>query len=86
MNVNIDAIRKLRGLRIKQLRIEKNLTQEELEKLSGVTRQTIIKIEAGEMGYNCDSEILVSETLNNLKWKTVVPHMRDGGCPGYDKN
>lgn len=64
--MNIEAIRKLRGLRIRQLRKDNNLTQDELAKLSGVARQTIITIEAGENSWNVDSEILILETLKNL--------------------
>lgn len=61
----IDRIRKLRALQIKQLRKEKNLTQQELADLSGVQRQTIINIEKGENGWSADSELLILEALKN---------------------
>ena len=64
--MNIDAIRKLKALRIKQLRIEKKLTQDELSKLCGVDRKTIGHIESGEKGWNIDSEILILEALKKL--------------------
>jgi len=64
MNINIEAIRKLRGLRIKQLRLEKKLTQEELSALSGVDRKTIINMECGENSWHVDTEILILEALN----------------------
>jgi putative transcriptional regulator len=41
--------------RLKVARAEKNLSQEELAKLAGVTRQTISSIEAGEY---CPSALL----------------------------
>eukprot|EP01037_Dinobryon_pediforme_P011471 gene11471-11565_t len=50
--MNLAAIRKLRGLRIKQQRIEKKLTQDELAKISGVDRKTIMNMESGENSWN----------------------------------
>ena len=38
------------GYRVKKLREEKNMTQEELEKKSGVSRQTISAIENDKAG------------------------------------
>lgn len=64
---NIDRIRKLRALQIKQLRTEKKLTQDELAKLSGVDRKTIMSMESGENGWNVDSEILILEALKKLE-------------------
>jgi DNA-binding XRE family transcriptional regulator len=62
---NIDRIRKLRGLQIKQMRTAKKLTQEQLAKLSGVDRKTIINMESGENGWSGDSELLILEALKN---------------------
>lgn len=38
------------GTTIKKLRVEKNLTQEELATLSGISRVTLGKVERGEFG------------------------------------
>ena len=38
------------GQKIKQLRIEKNITQQKLALLSGISRVTLGKIEKGELG------------------------------------
>jgi DNA-binding XRE family transcriptional regulator len=64
---NIDRIRKLRALQIRTLRTEKNLTQDQLAKLSGVDRKTIISIESGEKGWRSDSELLILEALKNYE-------------------
>jgi len=64
---NLERIRKLRALQLKQMRKDKKLTQEQLEELSGVSRQTIISIEKGDMGWNSDSEQLIVEALNNYQ-------------------
>jgi len=66
---NLDRIRKLRALQIKQLRKTKKLTQEQLAKLSGVQRQTIVNIESGKNGWSSDSELLILEALNKYDGK-----------------
>lgn len=64
---NIDRIRKLKALRIKEQRKEKHLTQAQLAKLAGVHRDTVINIERGENGCRDDSELLILEALKNYE-------------------
>ncbi len=58
--------------RVKLARVEKNLTQEQLADLAGVTRQTIGLIEAGK--YNPTLKLclaiahITGKTLNDLFW------------------
>ena len=60
------------GNRLKLARVEKNLTQEELADLAGVTRQTIGLIEAGK--YNPTLKLcllltrITGKSLDELFW------------------
>lgn len=58
MENNID-IKKLLGRRIKELRIRKGLTQEQLAELIGVGERNLSKIE-------CGNNFVTSETLSNI--------------------
>lgn len=63
----------MKNIRMKIARIEKDLSQEELARLAGVTRQTISAIEAGN--YNPTLNLCISickvlgKTLNDLFWE-----------------
>jgi len=63
----------MKNKRLKIARIEKDLSQEELAHLAGVTRQTISAIEAGN--YNPTLNLCISicialdKTLNDLFWE-----------------
>ena len=37
------------GFKVKEIRLAKNISQEELSKASGVSRQTISELESGEV-------------------------------------
>ena len=58
--------------RIKLARVEKNLTQEQLADLVGVTRQTIILIEAGKYNPTLKLCLLIKQvtgkSLDQLFW------------------
>ena len=60
-------------MRLKLARVEKDLTQEELAKIVGVSRNTIGLIEAGK--YNPSLNLCISickalsRTLNDLFWE-----------------
>lgn len=62
-----------KNLKIKSARVEKDLTQEDLAKSVGVTRQTIGLIESGK--YNPTIKLCLSiakaldKTLNDLFWE-----------------
>ncbi len=62
-----------KNMRLKLARVEKDLSQEQLAELVGVTRQTIGLIEAGD--YNPTLNLCVSickaldKTLNDLFWE-----------------
>ncbi|NLX61907.1 MAG: helix-turn-helix transcriptional regulator [Tissierellia bacterium] len=66
----------MKNKRLKLARIEKDLTQEELAKIVGVTRQTIGLIEAGK--YNPSLSLCIAickaldKTLNDLFWEEDV--------------
>lgn len=63
----------MKNLRMKAARVQKDLTQEELADLVGVTRQTIGMIEAGN--YNPTLNLCIEickaldKTLNDLFWE-----------------
>lgn len=63
----------MKNKRLKMARIEKDLSQEELANLVGVTRQTIGLIEAGK--YNPSLKLCIAickatgKTLDDLFWK-----------------
>ena len=63
----------MKNLRLKSARAAKDLSQEELAKLCGVTRQTISAIEKGD--YNPTIHLCVAickaldKTLNDLFWE-----------------
>lgn len=65
------------GYRLKEMREEKNITQEELEKLSGVSRQTISAIE-NNAGYQAKVGTLMAlakaldTTVDNLFFANAV--------------
>lgn len=65
------------GYRLKEIREEKNMTQEELEKLSGVSRQTISAIE-NNSGYQAKVGTLMAlakaleTTVDNLFFAEAV--------------
>ncbi len=50
--------------RIKEFRVEQNLSQEELAKLTGTTRQTIILIEKGTFSPTAKLAMLICIALN----------------------
>lgn len=58
---------------MKSLRLEKKLTQLELSKLVGVSRQTIVTVENGDYNPTLDLCIKIcltlGVTLNDLFWK-----------------
>lgn len=64
--MNINLIRKKRADELKQIRIEKNISQEQLSEKSGLHRATISRIESGKIGWNIDSELVYFTTLQNL--------------------
>lgn len=63
----------LRNVKLKMARVEKNLSQEELGDIVGVTRQTIGLIEAGK--YNPSLNLCLAicratdKTLDDLFWR-----------------
>lgn len=63
----------MKNIRLKLARVEKDLSQDELAKLVGVSRQTIGLIELGK--YNPSLSLCVaicralSKTLNDLFWE-----------------
>ena len=63
----------MRNLKLKFKHIERNLSQTELAKLAGVTRQTIGLIEAGEFNPSIKLCIAICRalgvTLNDLFWE-----------------
>lgn len=64
--MDIIAIRKNRANELRQMRLEKNISQEKLSEISGLHRATIVRIESGLIGWNIDSELIYFATLNNL--------------------
>lgn len=50
--------------RIKEFRVEQNLSQEELAKLTGTTRKTIISIEKGTFSPTAKLAMLICIALN----------------------
>jgi transcriptional regulator with XRE-family HTH domain len=63
--MNINSIRKQRASELKNFRLENNLSRQALQRLSGLSRTTIIRIENGTIGWTVDSEIIYFETLKN---------------------
>lgn len=66
----------MKNIKLKVARVQKDLTQEELADLVGVTRQTIGMIEAGN--YNPTLNLCIAickalgKTLNDLFWEMDV--------------
>ena len=69
-------VMELKNLKVKFARLEKDISQPELAKRVGVTRQTIGMIEAGD--YNPTLKLCVAicreldKTLNDLFWEEEV--------------
>ncbi len=69
-------VMELKNLKVKFARLEKDISQTELAKRVGVTRQTIGMIEAGD--YNPTLKLCVAicreldKTLNDLFWEEEV--------------
>lgn len=63
--MNVHPVRIKRASELKQMRLEKGITQMELMAISGLTQATISRIETGKIGWNVDSEIIYFETLKN---------------------
>lgn len=63
----------MRNLKLKFKRIEKNISQTELAKAAGVTRQTIGMIEAGEFNPSLKLCVAICRalgvTLNDIFWE-----------------
>ncbi|KNF07110.1 HTH type 3 family protein [Gottschalkia purinilytica] len=63
----------MKNIRLKLARVEKDLSQDELSKIVGVSRQTISLIELGK--YNPSLSLCISickalsKTLNDLFWE-----------------
>jgi putative transcriptional regulator len=64
--------------RLKVARAEKDLSQEELAKLVGVTRQTIGSIESGQY---CPSALLAFRLAKKLEKKVDELFFLEGGHP-----
>jgi len=64
--MDINPIRQKRADELRQIRIEKNISQERLSEISGLHRATIVRIESGKIGWNIDSELVYFETLKRL--------------------
>lgn len=51
--------------KLRECRINKNITQEELSRISGISRTTIVNIEAGKLKFiRSDTMDTLSEALN----------------------
>lgn len=65
----------MKNLKLKLARVEKDLSQDELAKIVGVSRQTISLIESGKYNptLNLCTEICkaLSKTLDDLFWEGV---------------
>ncbi len=63
----------MKNIKMKMARVEKDLSQEELAKTVGVTRQTIGLIESGKYNPSLNLCIAIckalSKTLNDLFWE-----------------
>ena len=63
----------MKNIKMKMARVEKDLSQEELAKLVGVSRQTIVLIESGKYNPTLNLCIAIckalSRTLNDLFWE-----------------
>ena len=63
----------MKNIKMKMARVEKDLSQEELSKIVGVTRQTIGLIESGKYNPSLNLCIAISralsKTLNDLFWE-----------------
>lgn len=55
--------RKPIGRAVQRIRIQKALTQEEVCNMANVSRNRIINVESGEVGYNIDSLLAILEVL-----------------------
>jgi len=58
------------GIRLKHMRIQKGYTQEELAKLSGVSRPSIVRLETGSGNTSLENILAIMKTLgtaNDLK-------------------
>ena len=68
----------MRNLKLKFKRIERNISQTELAKLAGVTRQTIGLIEAGEFNPSIKLCVAICRalgvTLNDIFWEEAAEH------------
>jgi len=62
--------------RLKEIRVEKNLTQEELANACEVTRQTILAIEKGKFGPTVTLALVLARVLDvgveDLFWLELV--------------
>jgi putative transcriptional regulator len=65
----------MKNMRLKIARVEKDISQEQLAELVGVTRQTIGMIEAGKFNPSINLCIAIcralGKTLNDLFWEDV---------------
>ena len=61
-----DAILKLFGAQIRQMRLNRNLTQSELADLAGLSRNTIVEMENGGAG-TMNSLVQILRTLEKIE-------------------
>ena len=72
------------GKRVKELRKEQNLTQEELAKKSGISRVTLGKLERGQMG--AVSIRTLDVILHSLNYELSISQCLEGfGIPTLDE-
>ncbi|GGD45814.1 hypothetical protein GCM10012288_20170 [Malaciobacter pacificus] len=71
------------GSEIKRLRIQKNLTQEELATKSGISRVTLGKVERGELGNTSVKtlDIILSNLNQEIEFKSNIGF----GLPNLDE-
>jgi transcriptional regulator with XRE-family HTH domain len=71
------------GSEIKRLRIQKNLTQEELATKSGISRVTLGKVERGELGSTSVKtlDIILSNLNQEIEFKSNIGF----GLPNLDE-
>jgi putative transcriptional regulator len=69
--------RQVKNLKMKAARVQKDLSQEELARKTGVTRQTIGMIEAGKFNPSLALCLgicrVLDKTLNDLFWEEESP-------------
>jgi len=77
-------LRHLLGLNVRRLRKERELSQERLSLLSGLSRAYVSSVETGRRNATLDTLEILARSLSVEGWELIAPTEVGAEAPGHD--